>query len=151
MNAPKKSANTKPTGKPKRKAPPTAWKPGQSGNPKGAPKRGQSWTELIKEFGELTPSEAAAKSLELSKQLLSIGDGVTLKQAVVLRVYAALLFEPQPGLLSQILDRAEGKVAQPLELKDWRTEAAAAGADPDALVAELFAKVIPNDAGNSDA
>ena len=146
-----KSANTTQTGLKKRKAPPTAWKPGQSGNPKGAPKRGQSWTELIKEYGELTPSEASAKSLELARQLLSIGDGVTLKQAVVLRVYGSLLFEPQPGLLNTFMERAEGKVSQPVEVKDWRDEAKAAGIDVEELVTELFSKVIPDDAGKSDA
>lgn len=111
----KKPAKTQTTGKRGGKRS-TSWKPGQSGNPAGAPKRGQSWTELIKEYGELTPSEAAAKSLELSKQLLSIGDGVTLKQAVILRVYASLLFEPQPGLFNAFVERAEGKVKDQVEL-----------------------------------
>ena len=109
-----KSANTKATEK--RKPPPTAWKKGQSGNPKGAPRRGMSWAELIKDVGELTPPEAAAKSLELSKQFLKIGDGVTLKEAVVLRVYGALLFDPNPGLLNAFMDRVEGKVKQAVEL-----------------------------------
>lgn len=94
----------------------TSWKPGQSGNPKGSPKRGESWQEIIKAYGDLTPSEAAALSLELTKKLLSIGDGVTLKQAVVLRVYADLLYEPNPGLLNSFMERAEGKVSQPIEL-----------------------------------
>ena len=93
------------------------WKKGQSGNPKGAPKRGESWTEIIKRVGEMTPSEAAARSLELSKQLLKIGEGVTLKEAVVLRVYGALLFEPQPGLLNTFIERAEGKLAQPISME----------------------------------
>jgi len=133
----KSAANSKRSVKPRGKP----WPKGVSGNPIGAPKRGQSLAELIKEFGELTPSEAAQKSLELSKQLLSIGDGVTLKQAVVLRVYGSLLFEPQPGLLNAFMDRAEGKVADKLEIADWRQQAQEAGIDPDALVKELFAKV----------
>lgn len=95
-------------------------KGGASPNPAGAPKRGESWTELIKRFGEMTPSEAAQVSLELSKKLLSIGDGVTLKQAVVLRVYTALLFDPNPGLLNAFMDRAEGKVKQAIEIDDLR-------------------------------
>lgn len=36
----------------KAKANKTTWKPGQSGNPAGAPKRGMSWAELIKAEGE---------------------------------------------------------------------------------------------------
>lgn len=47
-----KSANRSASQKPKRKAPSTAWKPGQSGNPAGAPKRGMSWREIIDEVGE---------------------------------------------------------------------------------------------------
>lgn len=110
----------------------TSWKPGQSGNPVGAPKRGESWAEIIKRFGEMTPSEAAQVSMELAKKLLSIGDGITLKQAVVLRVYTALLFEPQAGLLNAFMERAEGRVTQPIEMT-WRDEARAHGVDPDAV------------------
>lgn len=84
-------------------------------NLKGAPKRGESWTEIIKRYGEMTPGEAAQESMELARKLLSIGEGVTLKQAVVLRVYAALLFEPQASLLNAFLDRAEGTVTKHFE------------------------------------
>src|SRR3990172_5876691 len=98
----------------------TSWKPGQSGNPKGSPKRGESWAEIIKRYGEMTPGEAAQESMELARKLLSIGEGVTLKQAVVLRVYAALLFEPQASLLNAFLDRAEGKVIQPVSGPDGK-------------------------------
>jgi hypothetical protein len=119
------------------------WPKGVSGNPKGAPKRGQSWSEIITEYGELTPSQAAEKSLALAKQFLSIGDGVTLKQAVIMRVYASLLFEPTPGLFNAFMERTEGKVADKLILDDWRKDATAAGLDPDSLAAELFARVAP--------
>ena len=90
------------------------WKPGESGNPKGAPKRGQSWAEIIKEIGELTPDEARAMSQKIFAQI-QLGNKITLKQAVVLRVYAALLFEPQPGMLNILIERAEGKVSLPVE------------------------------------
>lgn len=90
------------------------WKPGQSGNPKGAPKRGQSWAEIIKEIGELTPDEARAMSQKIFAQI-QLGNEITLKQAVVLRVYASMLFEPQPGLINAFMDRADGKVSQPIE------------------------------------
>jgi len=122
----------------------TSWKPGQSGNPKGSPKRGESWAEIIKRYGEMTPSEAATHSLELVKKLLTIGDGVTLKQAVILRVYASLLFEPQPGLLNSFMDRADGKLAQTISVKDWREEAKERGIDPDKLV-EFVDEQYPDD------
>lgn len=109
----KEIANKPPT---KKRGNPNWRKGGASPNPTGAPKRGESWQEIIKAYGDLTPSEAAKLSLELTKKLLSIGDGVTLKQAVVLRVYADLLYEPNPGLLNSFMERAEGKVSQPIEL-----------------------------------
>jgi len=142
-----KSANTKVTEK--RKPPPTAWKKGQSGNPKGAPRRGMSWAELIKDVGELTPPEAAAKSLELSKQFLKIGDGVTLKEAVVLRVYGALLFDPNPGLLNAFMDRVEGKVKQAVEMT-WQEEAKKDGVDPDKLKADLVEQFAAHMVGQGD-
>lgn len=117
MTARKAAANgdksTKPRGKPRGKP----WPPGVSGNPAGAPRRGESWSEIIKRVGEMTPSEAAEQSLELAKKFLSIGDGVTLKQAVVMRVYASLLFEPQPGLFNAFMERTEGKVTQPVTIE----------------------------------
>ena len=106
----------------KKRGNPNWKKGGPSPHPQGAPKRGESWAEIIKRFGEMTPAEAAQVSLELSKRLLSIGEGITLKQAVVLRVYDALLFEPQPGLLNAFMERAEGKITQPIEVENWRSE-----------------------------
>ena len=36
----------------KRKAPKTAWKPGQSGNPKGRAKKGETLTDILLEVGK---------------------------------------------------------------------------------------------------
>ena len=93
----------------------TSWKPGQSGNPAGAPKRGQSWTEVIEELSELDGPSAAERAGFLAAQFRKLPGGVTLKELVILRVLAALIDEPQPGLLNTILDRAEGKVTVPLD------------------------------------
>lgn len=134
-----KIANKKPT----KRGNPTWKKGGPSPNPAGAPKRGESWAEIIKRVGEYTPPEAAARSLELAKKLLSIGDGVTLKEAAILRVYGAILFEPQPGLLNILIERAEGKVSDKLEITDWRAEAQAAGLDPDEVLRAFQAKQAP--------
>ncbi len=103
-------ANKKTAGKPHR------WPKGVSGNPKGAPKKGESWAEIIKRVGEMTPQEAADHARAIAGKLVSMGDGITLKEAVVIRVYASLLFEPQPGLLNSFMDRAEGKVTEPVDI-----------------------------------
>ena len=89
---------------------------GQSGNPKGGPKRGESWAEIIKRIGNMTPVEAAAHAQTIAGKLKAMGDGLTLKEAVVIRVYASLLFEPQPGLLNSFMERAEGKIVNPVDV-----------------------------------
>ena len=53
-------ANNSESIKPKRKAPPKGWKPGQSGNPKGRPKDGESWAAVIKEISDMPADEVLA-------------------------------------------------------------------------------------------
>ncbi len=105
-------------------------------NGPGAPKRGESWKEIIKEVGNLTPQEADDYCHTIASKIKSLGDGVTLKQAVVLRVFTALLFEPDARLLAIIMDRDEGKVAQPVELS-WREKLQEVGIDPDDAVQQV--------------
>lgn len=95
----------------------TSWKPGQSGNPAGSPKRGQSWRELIAELGDLDGPAAAERAGFLARQFNKLTPGVTLKELVVLRVFAALIDDPQPGLLNSFMERVEGKVSQPVDLE----------------------------------
>ena len=110
-----KSANT--VRADRRKAPRSAWKPGQSGNPAGAPKRGESWAEIIKRIGDMEPGEAAHTFGEIAKQLRNMPEGVTLKEFVVMRIYAAMLFEPSSSLWGHMLDRVDGKVKDEIDAK----------------------------------
>ena len=105
--------NTKTTAKPRGK-PFTANDPRR--NNLGAPKRGESWGEIIKRIGDMTPAEAAEHAQVIAGKLKQMGSGITLKEAVVIRCYAALLFEPQPGLLNSFMDRAEGKVRDQVDV-----------------------------------
>ena len=106
------SANTS-----KSKLPRTAWKQGQSGNPKGAPKRGQSWAELFNSIGDLTGGQVAERAVKLwVKQFKSLPEGVSLKELVVIKAYAALLDEGNARLLKEVMDRAEGKVKESLDV-----------------------------------
>ena len=97
----------KPRGKP--------WPKGVSGNPNGAPKRGGSWKEIIAEVGEMTPVEAAEFAGKIGVNLRKYGDRRTLKHLVVRRVYEAILFDPQPGLLNAFIERVDGKVKDEIE------------------------------------
>ena len=107
---PNVSAKKKPRGKP------FAGKDDPRNNTAGAPKRGESWAEIIKRIGDMTPKEAAEHARIIAGKLASMGDGITLKEAVVVRVYASLLFEPQPGLLNSFMERAEGKVVNQVDV-----------------------------------
>ncbi len=128
-----KSANRQETHK-KRKAPRTAWKPGQSGNPAGAPKRGQSWAEIITEVGNMTGPEVAQLAGKIGREFATLEPGVTVKTLVVIRVYGQMINEPSPGLLNAFMDRVEGRPNQPLSV-DWREDARQNGIDPDKVLA----------------
>lgn len=79
----------------------------------------------------MTATEVAELSLELAKDYLKMGEGVTLKQGVILSVFRSLLHDPQPGLFNALMERAEGKVPDKLLVGDWRAALQAQGIDPE--------------------
>jgi len=89
------------------------WPKGVSGNPAGAPKRGESWAEIIGRIGEMTDAEF----IQLKR------GQPTQKQQAVMAVYMALKNDPQPGVFNAIMDRTEGKVTEKLEVSDLRDKA----------------------------
>jgi len=126
----KSAANSKKAAKPRGKP----WPKGKSGNPAGAPKRGESWAEIIKRIGEMTPIEAADHANSIAGKLRVMGDGLTLKEAVVVRVYASLLFEPSASLLNSFMERAEGKMKDEVDLTTGGEK----------VIFEIVRKEIPN-------
>ena len=88
----------------------------QNRNTKGAPKRGESWAEIIDRIGNMTPIEAAEHAKAIAGKLKAMGDAMTLKEAVVIRGYAALLFEPTSSLMNVYMDRTDGKVTDRVDL-----------------------------------
>jgi hypothetical protein len=112
-----KSANRATTDK--RKAPKSAWKPGQSGNPAGRPKDGESWAAIIAAVGNMYPEdilELVGRNNDLGKAIALLPKGVQMKYLVTARVFAALMFEPSHGLWKELMERAEGKVQDRLDL-----------------------------------
>lgn len=112
----KPAANTK---KSARKGTPASWKPGQSGNPAGRPKDGESWAGVIKNVGDMFPDDIIAfigKDNDLGRALAKLPKNVQMKYLVTARIYAALMFEPSAGLWTGLMDRAEGKAPQSLDL-----------------------------------
>jgi hypothetical protein len=93
---------------------------GQSGNPAGRPKDGESWSKIIKEVGDMYPADLLAiigEGNDLGRQIKQLPAGVQMKYLVTARVYAALMFEPTAGLWNGLMERAEGKVPDRLQLE----------------------------------
>ena len=114
------AANNKRTAKRKRKPTPASWKPGQSGNPKGAPKRGMSIREAYEwalsiNADEMADILAAGGRNDLSEAFRHMPKGIELKTLWAARILAATMFEPQPGLVNHIADRVEGPVTEKIE------------------------------------
>ncbi len=84
-------------------------------NPLGAPKRGDSWAETIKAIGEMDGPSIAALWDTQHREFGKLPEGITMKQLVVMTVYAALLREPSPGNWRELMERAEGKVKEQIE------------------------------------
>src|ERR1700693_2918298 len=103
-----------------RKAPPHAWKPGQSGNPAGAPKRGMSWAEIIKTVGD----EAAPGRPD-----------VTMKEAVVRAAFMHAI-KANAMIRREIMQRSEPQAGELNIRHDWREEARARGLTEGDVLAE---------------
>jgi len=133
----------------KRKLPKTAWKKGTSGNPRGGrPKSDHTWGAIFAEIGNLTGKAAAKRCHSIAGQLAGIGGEVTLKEAVAMRVYSALLFEPSGSLLEKVMDRMEGRLPIPMNI-DWRGEVERMGGSPseifEAMVRAAMTKIPDGD------
>ena len=90
------------------------WKRGgKSPNPSGRPKDGESWSGIIKEIGDMYPADIISfigKNNDLGQALAKLPQNVQMKYLVTARVFAQLMFEPTPSLWKELMERAEGKV-----------------------------------------
>lgn len=97
----------------------TSWKPGQSGNPKGAPRKGLSWKELILAVGE--------------EQFP--GEEMTRKEMLVRSAFLHAM-KGNAQILKELMQRSE---PQPDEVNihhDWREVAKAYGLTEAEVLAE---------------
>ena len=113
------------------------WKPGQSGNPKGRPREGESWAAVIKRISSMDADEIAVmvgKDNELGQQLMQLPKGVAMKELVTARVLASLMFEPTPGLWNGLMERAEGRVPLAVDITTLALDASTV----EAKILELY-------------
>lgn len=87
------------------------WPPGKSGNPKGRPADGESWAARFKFLANMTGEELAAFVGKQAGAFKALGK-VTVKDAVILSAFKALIDYPDARLLTAVMERAEGKLAQ---------------------------------------
>lgn len=93
------------------------WKKGESGNPRGRPPREACITSLLV---ELLDKNAEGLSDEMLKKIgLKAGDKRTWRQLVAKAILCGAAMG-KPGLVQELLDRLEGKVAQTTELAGIR-------------------------------
>ncbi len=86
-------------------------------NREGAPKRGQNWQETIKRLSDMTRDELIeyiGPKTKMAKLLKELPPNVPLKDGLVLISFIQYGRDPNPRLLSTLMDREEGKPTQPI-------------------------------------
>lgn len=100
------------------------WKPGQSGNPNGAPRKGMSCAETIRTLKQLTPAELRHALKQgggtgrsgMEQALALMPQGVPLGLLLHGSAIVHGVCEPQPGILSYLRDTDEGKPTERQEI-----------------------------------
>ena len=97
-------------------------------NLNGAPKRGESWREIIDSVGKMFAEEISAEvgNNDLGRAYRQLPRGIAMKRLVVMRIFTALMFEPTAGLWNPLMERVEGKVIQPIDITIWQRDYAEA-------------------------
>lgn len=116
----KATVKKKPRGKPFKKNDPATGEKDERINRAGTPPRGASLKEILDYYDQLTADEIAdmlpAGELKRAYQLMP--KGIAMKHLKAIRINAAIMFDPTPGLIREVHDRTDGKVEQPVSMKD---------------------------------
>jgi hypothetical protein len=108
-------------------------KRGEVRNPYGRPKDENSWAGVVRVLQDMTADEIAAMvgghGTDLGRAFLQMPVNVQMKYLITLRAMAGLMFEPNSSLWDRVMERAEGKVSQPIDMSI--TKVILEDADPD--------------------
>ena len=89
----------------------------------GAPKRGQSWQETMKRITDMTREEAikyVGARTKIGKFLKELPPNIPIKDGLAFISIIAYGRDPNPRMLVAIMDREEGKPAQPVTGPDGK-------------------------------
>lgn len=102
----------KPRGKPFKRNDPATGEKDERINRAGAPARGASLKEILDFYDQLTPDEIAEMLPpgELQAAYKRMPKGIAMKHLKAIRINAAIMFDPTPGLVNIVNDRTDGKV-----------------------------------------
>jgi len=84
-------------------------------NPGGRPRDAVSLTHWLREWGAMTPEQAAELCTTYARELRQAKGDIPLAAFAALRVWLAVINEPSPGLFAQLLDRIDGPVPTKIE------------------------------------
>lgn len=96
-----------------KKVPGKPFKPGQSGNPRGRPKKGNSWAEIIKEVGGCPLSSLTHLPEDVQK---------TIKTKVIEELYRRAIYGKDTAAAKLLMEREEGTPRQTIELDHRGTD-----------------------------
>jgi hypothetical protein len=107
--------NTKPSGVKRNEK--GQWLPGtESPNPAGAPKRGESFAEIVREIGNMTGEQLAEQFAIFAKDARVLGP-TRVKDAFIVKAFLAFMRDPTGSMFNAITDRAEGKPVSHIEVE----------------------------------
>lgn len=115
----KNKPSDKPRGRPFKKKDPITGAIDPRINLEGAPKKGATYRDVYGFYDDLTAdiiAEMLPKGSELRKMYEKMPKGIEMKHLKAIRIFAAIMFDPTAGLVKEVSDRTEGKVAERIQL-----------------------------------
>lgn len=115
----KNKPSDKPRGRPFKKKDPLTGEIDPRINLEGAPHKGGTYRDVYAFYDDLTAdmiAEMLPVGSELRKMYAKMPKGIAMKHLKAIRIFAAIMFDPSPGLVKEVSDRTEGKVAERIQL-----------------------------------